>query len=232
MGLPKQQYSVFALEIPSTKTKVRYRGFTVKEEKILLLAKEEKELDVMINAVREIITSCIQDNINFDTLTAFDIEYIITQIRARSVGEVVELSMQCDKDENHSRIPLNIDLTKINVTFPEGHSKTIPLFDNVGIEMRYPALNELPTLEKLSGIDLIAFCINSIYTDEEIFDAKDQTKEEINAFLESLTKTQFDKINETFFNTMPHYTHEVTYTCRDCGTVHHKVIKGLANFFD
>ena len=128
-------------------------------------------------------------------------------------------------------IPVRINLDQIEVTKPEGHSKNIHLFDDVGVIMKYPSLKDLENFEKADGLEAIMACMDQIYTQDEMFEVKDQTKEEILEFLESLTEKQIQKIEEQFFKTMPVFKYEMDYVCSECGHKHHKVIKGLSNFF-
>lgn len=231
MSLPKQQLPTYTTTIPSTGKKIKFRGFTVREEKILLLAKEEEDPDAIINAIKQILTGCILDPVDVDGMTMFDIEYLITHIRAKSVGEVIELSMPCDVDPSHSKTLVGVNIGQAKVQFPEGHATTIHLYDDVHIKMKYPTLKEISSLEKASGIDAIILCIDSIYTNEEVFDAREQTKEELAEFIESLTNKQLQQIQDKFVDKMPTFEHEFTYKCKTCGHEHVKIIKGMSNFF-
>lgn len=231
MGLPKPQLPIFELTVPSTKQKVKFRQFTVREEKALVQAQQLDDIVVITNAVRAIIESCCTGLKDTGTLTLFDVEYILTRIRAKSVGESIDLNMACDADPSHDRIPVRIMLEKIEVEFPEGHSKKIDLYDDVGVMMKYPDLDNVAEFDGLDGFDAIVMCIDYIYTSQEVYHAKDQTKEELVEFLNDLTKKQVNKIDELFFNKMPVYQHEISYTCRQCGHEHKKTIKGLSNFF-
>lgn len=231
MALPKPQLPIFSLEVPSTKEKVSFRQFTIREEKVLLQAKAHDEIGVMKNAIKQIISSCVTGISNIDDLTLFDVEYILTKIRSKSVGEIVDLSMPCDVDETHEKSFVRINLDTIKVQIPEGHSKTVPLYDDVGVTMRYPSIDDVESIEGLSEFDAIILCLDYIYTSEEVFLAKDQTKQEITDFLESLTQNQIQKIDDVFFSKMPEYKHEFEYVCPTCNHKHSKVIKGLTNFF-
>ena len=231
MALPKQQLPIFSTVIPSTKQKIKFRGFTVKEEKSLLLAQESEDPDTIVNAVNEILSACIQDKIDVLNLATFDIEYLMTHIRAKSVGETVKLRMPCDVNPDHKRTNIEIDISKIEVRIPEGHSKVIKLYDDVGVTMKYPTIHTILEVEKATGLEVIAMCMENIFTSEEVFPAEEQTKEELMYFLEGLTKAQVEKIENEFFEKMPSFEFEFEYKCQDCGAEHKKIIKGLANFF-
>lgn len=231
MTLPKQVLPIFTLKIPSTGKTVKFRQFTVREEKTMIQAQESEDIEVITNAVKEIILACVPDIKDINELALFDVEYIITKIRAKSVGEHVDLNMICDVDENHKRTPVVIDVEKIEVTFPENHSKKIDLYDDVGIVMKYPTLKHLKNMETFSGMDAIVSCVDYIYTADEMFHSEDHGKEELIEFLNSLTVSQIEKIETKFFDTMPAYKYDMKYMCVECGHVHEKTIKGLANFF-
>lgn len=237
MALPKMNAPLYNVTVPSTKKEVKFRPFLVKEEKSLLLAQQSEDPKVMINTLKSIIENCIVDKIDIDKLAIFDYEYLFTQIRAKSVGELVELLFLCDTcDDDKAKTQVNLDISKFEVEFPEGHDTKIPLFDDVGIIMKNPSLDTLDKLEKIkdgdidSIFDVVAECIESVYTTEEVFNTKDQTKQEVIDFLENLTQEQFKKI-EGFFLTMPKLRQTVEYDCPVCNKHHVKTMEGLASFF-
>jgi hypothetical protein len=237
MALPKMNAPLYNVTIPSTKKEVKFRPFLVKEEKSLLLAQQSEDPKVMINTLKSVIENCIVDNVDVDKLATFDYEYLFTQIRAKSVGEIVELLFLCDTcDDDKAKAQVNLDISKFQVEFPEGHDNKISLFDDVGIVMKNPTLDTLDKLEKIkegdvdSIFDVVADCMESVYTTEEVFNTKDQTKQEVIDFLENLTQEQFKKI-ESFFLTMPKLQQIVEYDCPVCNKHHVKMMEGLASFF-
>lgn len=238
MALPIQSTPVYTLTIPSTKQEVKYRPFLVKEEKALMVAQQSENQTVMLDTLKEVLKNCIKTPVNIDEFAMFDFEYIFSQIRAKSVGENVELIVRCDvcpDDEEKARVKLTFDLTKLEVEFPEGHSKKIPLFGDVGIVMKYPSLNMVDKLQGLTAdaktvFDVIISCVDYIYDSEEVHYAKDTSKEELMEFFENLTQDQFKKVQE-FFETMPKLSKHVSYDCPVCGHHHDKVVEGLNSFF-
>lgn len=237
MALPMANTPRYKLTIPSSGKSVTYRPFLVKEEKALLIAQQSEDPDTMISTLKSVIESCITDTIKTSDLSIFDIEYIFTQLRAKSVGEIVSLVLKCDDctDEKAS-VQYDIDLTKLKVNIPEGHQKTIPLFGNVGVIMKYPSLDIIKKLENLSGgdaesiFDIIASCIDSVYDSEQVFSTKDHRPEEIRQFIDNLTQEQFTKLQQ-FFETMPKLEQQVKYKCPLCNKEHDKLIRGLDSFF-
>lgn len=229
--LPKQSLPIFELVVPSTKKKVKFRPFTVREEKVLLQALEVGDENVMLNAGIGVISACVPDIGDVNKLTLFDAEYILTAIRTKSVEESVTLDMPCDESEEHQKSRIMINLDALNVVYPEGHQTNIPLYDDVGIVMKYPTIGDIVELDKLSGVELVSACIDYIYTKDEIFKSEEQTAEELADFIDNLTKPQFAKIEDLFFKRMPYFEINVDYTCRDCGKKHQKHFRGFSSFF-
>lgn len=237
MALPLTNTPIYTLTIPSTEKTVRYRPFLVKEEKALLVAQQSEDPIVMLDTLKNIVRSCIQDNVDVDELATFDLEYIFTQLRARSVGEVAELIFYCDTcQDDNAKVKIAFDLTKLKVEKNPDHTNNIKLFNDVGLMMKYPSIDMINTLQKINAGDVnqifevVISCIDSIYNSSEIFHAKEQTHDELMQFLENLTSEQFSKIQQ-FFETMPKLRQEVEYTCPVCGKHHKKYLEGINNFF-
>lgn len=237
MSLPLSNTPIYNLTIPSTEKNVRYRPFLVKEEKALLVAQQSEDAVVMLDTLKNIIKSCIKDEVDVDSLATFDLEYIFTQLRAKSVGEVVELIFSCDTcTDEKARVKIAFDLTKLKVEKDPSHNKNIPLFNDVGVIMKYPSIELINKLQAVtdSNIDqifeVVIDCIESIYTSDEVYHANEQTKAELMEFLENLTSEQFAKIQK-FFETMPKIRQDVEYTCPVCGKHHSKYLEGINSFF-
>lgn len=240
MALPIQTTPTYNLVIPSTEKKVRFRPFLIKEEKALLIAQQSEDPAIMIDTLKTIIGGCITDPIDVESLATFDLEYIFTQIRAKSVGETVELLVGCDTDHGEqndkARVKVIIDLSTIKVEKSESHTNKIKLFGDVGVVMKYPTLdvirsfNDLETEDIEAVFSVIADSIDFIYQGDEVFYAKETPREEIIQFLNNLTTDQFKDI-QTFFQTMPRIRKEIEYKCPLCGKEHKKVLEGLQSFF-
>ena len=237
MALPINSTPLFSLTIPSTEKLVQYRPFLIKEEKALMIAQQSEDPRVMMNTLKQVIEGCVKGGIDANSLATFDIEYIFTQMRAKSVGEVIDLNLKCDVCTDEKAVaPVRIDLTELKVIKPEGHSTKIKLFDNVGVILKYPSLETILKFETANTgnidqlFDIVVECIDCIYNDEEVFYAKDQTKNDLIDFLNNLTSDQFVKI-QTFFETMPKLKKEIDYSCPVCGKEHNKVLEGISSFF-
>jgi hypothetical protein len=232
MTLPKIVTPTYELEIPSSKEKITYRPFLVKEEKILLLAQESEKDSEMLLALKQIINNCTYEKVEVEKLPMFDLEYIFLQIRAKSVGEVVDLKLLCEDDgETYADVQVNLD--EIDVEFTEGHSNSIQLTDEVGIIMSYPQINMMD-LSSDSGTEnvfgIIKNSINQITEGETVYERADFTEKDINEFLDSLTTEHFKLIQE-FFETMPRLRHEVKFKNPKTKKQNKITLEGLNSFF-
>ena len=238
MALPMMNTPTYNLVIPSTETSVKYRPFLVKEEKALLIAQQSEDLMVMIDTLKGVVKTCVIDKIDVDKLATFDLEYMFTQIRAKSVGEVIELIFPCDNDHGEdnekARVKVSIDLTKLQVEKDSNHTNKIDLFDDVGVVMKYPTIDVMRKLDDTDSIDnifdVVAMSIDYIYQGEEIFYAKEQKHAEMLQFLNNLTSEQFVKI-QNFFDTMPRIKKQIEYICPVCQKEHKKMLEGMQSFF-
>jgi hypothetical protein len=237
MPLPTIATPTFELELPSTGKTVEYRPFLVKEEKVLLYALESENQKQITNAVKTVIKSCVQTKgIKIETLPTFDIEYLFLNIRAKSVGEEIELNLICP-DDGETEVPVTINVDDIDVRKNPDHDKQIKLDDNIMIEMKYPSLNEFvkenfdsENLDPEKSFELIASCVDKIYTEEEVWETANCTKKELMDFVEQMNSTQFRKL-EQFFVTMPKLSYTVPVKNPVTGVESEVVLEGLASFF-
>jgi len=237
MALPINSTPVYNLILPSSGKEIKFRPFLIKEEKALLLANQSEDAKVMVDSLKQVIKSCIKDDIDVEDLATFDLEYLFTQIRAKSVGEIVELYLKCDTCEDEKAVAkIEIDLTQIQVEKNPDHVNKIILFDDVGVALKYPTIDVIKRFENIDNANMdevfsiVIDCIDYIYTTTEVFHAKDQTKDELNTFLNNLSSEQFKKLQD-FFETMPRLKHAIDYKCPVCNKEHHKVLEGLQSFF-
>lgn len=236
MALPKLNVPKYKLKLPSDGRTVNYRPFLVKEEKILLLATETGEQSDIVVAIKNIIKDCT-DIKDVESLATFDIEYVFLQIRTKSVGESVDISITCP-DDNETTVAVSIPLDDIKVVKDRKHKSEIKLSDEIIITMGYPNLESFVSMnfadEGESGIDQVfqmaVSCMKTIADAEQVYDCADSTKQELLEFLEQLNSAQFVKIQE-FFETMPKLTHTVKVTNPNTGVESEVVLEGLASFF-
>ena len=238
MPLPKFTTPTYELELPSTGKTVKYRPFLVKEEKVLVIALESEDNKQITNAIKAVLKSCVQTKgVRVETLPTFDIEYLFLNIRGKSVGEQLEVNFVCP-DDNETQVPVFINLDDIEVEKSEEHSNKIKLDSNLMMEMKYPSLEQFiksnfdfnDENQMDQSFQLIASCIDKIYSDEEVWATADCTKKEVNEFLESMNSSQFKEI-EKFFETMPKLKHDIKVTNPKTGVESDVVLEGLASFF-
>lgn len=238
MALPVINTPTYQTVVPSTDEKIKYRPFLVKEEKALLIAQQSEDLVTMVDTLKSVIKSCTFGKLDVDTLAIFDLEFLFTQIRSKSVGETISLLFGCDNcgDDPKAKVKITIDLSTLKVDKPEGHQKNIQLFDDVGVIMKYPTIDVFKDFQDLSTDDvesifkIVCKSIECIYTGEEVYYAKEQKPEDMEEFVNNLTQDQFAKLQQ-FFETMPKLRHGVKYKCPVCGTEHEKSVEGLDAFF-
>ena len=236
MALPTMDFPIYDLEVPSTKKKIKFRPFLVKEEKVLLMALESNDDTNIRNAVHDLLKNCITSRIKLENLAIFDLEYIFLNIRAVSVGEIVEINVTCRDDET-TQVRYNLNLTDVNVTFPEGHSNKIMLTDNLGVIMRYPSFNRFvedqfanKEVTEDTVLEIIAESIDQIFQGDDVFDESTTSPKEFKEFVESLTNAQLEKIQK-FFETSPKLEHAFKVTNPKTNVESEYVMSGLASFF-
>lgn len=230
----------YTMVVPSTGASVKYRPFLVKEEKALLIAQQSEDPVTMIETLKNVIKSCVQDKLDVERLATFDLEYLFLQIRGKSVGETIELVFPCDtdhgEDNEKARVEISIDINSIQVERSTEHTNKFPLFNDVGVVMKYPTIEILKKLEGLDETDLdkvfeiMAYSIDYIYDGEQIYYAAEQKHEELIQFINNLSSDQFVKL-QGFFESMPKLRKEIEFDCPVCGKHHKKVLEGIQSFF-
>ena len=234
MTLPLINTPTYELVVPSTKEKLTYRPFLVKEEKILLLAMEEEEDTQLNKALKQVVHNCTFQKVDVAKLPLFDLEYIFLRIRAKSVGEVAKLQVLCE-DDGETYVPIEVDLETIEVEFQEDHSTTIELTDEIGIEMGYPTFEFLnfkaDQTEVNQLFDIIGSSIERVYEGETVYEKADFSKKDLKVFLESLTSEQFLRVQK-FFETMPRLRHKLEVTNPKTKKVNEITLEGLQAFFE
>ena len=237
MPLPKISTPTYELVIPSTKKKIKYRPFLVKEEKVLIIAMESENTTTIANAVKEVISNCVLTRgVKVNELATFDIEYLFLNIRGKSVGEEVEVLVTCP-DDGETKVPTVITLDEIEVQFDKDHSRDIKLDDELSMRLKYPSMDEfvksnftLNDIDVDDTFEIVMSCIEQIYNEEESWSAKDSTKKEMREFVEQLSSKQFKEV-EKFFAAMPKLSHTINITNPNTGVENEVVLEGLASFF-
>lgn len=240
MPLPKINTPTYELTLPSNGKKLKYRPFLVREEKILIMALETEDMKQITDAVLTILNGCIiTKGVKIEDLPSFDIEYLFLNVRAKSVGEKVEVNLTCP-DDNKTSVTIDIDLDSIKVKKDKNHKKIVKLDDNLSLKLKYPTMdnfinNNFESNEDVTDIKttlkLITSCIDIIYNEEESWNGSDSTEKELIEFIEQLNTKQFQAI-ENFFSTMPKLTHSVKITNPKTNVQSTVILEGLAAFFN
>ena len=236
MALPKLTTPTYELEIPSTDEKIKYRPFLVKEEKILMMALETKNESDIVQAVKDIVSSCTFNKVNLDAMPMFDVEYVFLNIRAKSVGEVSSFNVLCP-DDGKTYAKCEVNLTDVKVQVDDNHTNKIELGNGTGMIMQYPTINSfaetgIKTITAENMLEVISSCILQIYEEEgkKVYDPKDQTKKELTEFIEQLNTNQFKDV-QSFFNTMPRLKHVVKVKNPKTKKESEITLTGLNDFF-
>ena len=236
MALPKLNVPEYNLKLPSSGKSVKYRPFLVKEEKLLYLAMESGEQKDMIDAVKNILTSCTSLR-SLKDLATFDIEYLFLKIRTRSVGENVDVNITCP-DDNETQVPVSIPLDDIEIKTSPEHKREIKLSDDIIITMGYPSFDMFVKLNLVGddpGVDQVfemaAACVETIADSEQVYDCKDSSKKELLAFFDDMNSGQFKKI-QTFFETMPKLSHTIKVMNPNTNVENEVTLEGLSSFFE
>ena len=240
MPLPTIDTPTYELKLPSSSKKIKYRPFLVREEKILILALESKNESEITNAVTDVLKKCILTRgVDVDSLPTFDIEYIFLNIRAKSIGEDIKMTVTCP-DDGQTQVPVTVYVDEIKVVKPKDHKTDIVLDKKLTVRMKYPSINQF--VENNFDVDddpesvvdktfqVVADCIDTVYTEEDAWEAKDYSSSERLQFVEQLNSKQYKEV-ENFFSTMPKLSHTIEVVnpnTKEKGSV---VLEGLADFF-
>lgn len=232
MALPKIDLPLYQCELPSTGKKIKYRPFTVKEEKILLTAQESKESAQIILAIKQILNNCLQD-VDVSQLSVFDIEYILIQLRSRSVDNMTEFEVT--DPETGEKVKLELNLSDVKVSRHKDHDNKIKISEEYTLFLRYPTIDQFEALmdkeEQTAedSYDMLISCLDKLASKDEVYKFSDFSKKEVNEFAESLHSDTIKSI-KTFFDTMPKVRHEIPYT-NSKGNKKTFVLEGTQTFF-
>jgi hypothetical protein len=239
MPLPKINTPTYELVLPSNGKKIKYRPFLVREEKILIMAMESEDMKQITDAIVQILSDCIiTKDVKVESLATFDIEYLFLNVRAKSVGESVEVNITCP-DDGETQVEMSIDIDSIKVQKNKEHKNIIQLDENLSMKLKYPSLeqfveNNFETAQANSEVGqslaMITSCVEMIYNAEESWEASDYSKKELDEFIEQLNTKQFQQI-EKFFTTMPKLSHTINVKNPNTGVESEVVLEGLASFF-
>ena len=242
--LPKIDVPVFSINLLSTGKEIKFRPFTVKEEKLFLMANESSDLKTVVDTTKQVLNNCIISEVDVDKLPVFDIEYLFLNIRARSVSEVVNLNYKCNneiKNENDEgthkcghTVQIDVNILDIKPKSDKKQDNKIQITDKVGIVMKYPTFDTIKKYDGQNESDIImrltADCVDYVYDDDQLYYAKDTPEEELIDFIESMQSKDLAKIKE-FFDNMPKISKDLDFKCNKCGYEEKITVEGLESFF-
>lgn len=234
MALPKiNNVPKYTLIVPSTKKQITYRPFFVKEQKVLLIALESRDENQILKATTDMIAACVDENINVTKMPTFDVEYIFTQIRSKSVGETTKIDLSCTSCNEYTEVEISLDQIKIDI--PDKNNE-IKLNDTYTVVMKYPSYTDIVKIKSKRGTitstmyESVLLSLDKLKTPDEIISFAEETEEEINNFLESLTSEQFKQLVK-FVDSTPTLKHDIKFTCSKCKAANKRTLKGLQDFF-
>ena len=233
MALPIQSAPTFFCELPSDGTEVKFRPFLVKEQRNLLLAKEDPSPKEVLQSVKNLVEVCTFGKVNTTTIPMFDLEFLFLQIRSKSVGETVKINIPCQKDSNHPSTEVIVNVAEVVVDKSSMVNSTIMISDTIGVVMRYPTIDDSEILGDNTDDNLFQMmirCMVRIFDNEEVYEMAETPDSDITEFLDSLTMGQLDKVGE-FFIGVPQLSHKIEYKCSECEEPQTTVLRGLDTFF-
>ena len=241
--LPKLDIPTYTVKLISSGKTIRYRPFLVKEQKLFLMASEADDAKETINTIRQVLKNCILDEIDVDNLPTFDLEYLFMHLRARSVEEVVELKYKCNNEVDNEEgvkvkcngsVSFKLNILEVEPTINPEHTNKIQLTENLGICLKYPTFEMIQKYDTINEEEvmtsILVDCVDYIYDKDQIYHAKDSTKEELEEFIDNLQQKDLEKIKK-FFDTMPEIKKDVHFKCPKCAYEEDITIKGLQSFF-
>lgn len=239
MALPKIEVPVFNLTLPYSEKKIKYRPFTVKEEKILLFGQQSRDPTQIAEGVKQVVQNCVMNGVDITDLPSFEVDYLFLKLRAVSVNNIVQLKIKDEEEDKYYDV--EVDLDQVELSKDDDHPGSFRLNDEYTVKLCYPSFKsieavtanqnaEVADLGKIT-FDLISETIESIFNDDgsEVYFLKDNTKEERDEFLESLTSKNFQDIQK-FLGAVPQIRHTISYEKED-GTVVERELRGLFDFF-
>ena len=242
--LPKIDVPIYETTLISNGMKIKFRPFLVKEQKLFLMASQSDDTKDMIDAIKQVIRNCVLDDIDVDTLPTFDLENLFIQLRARSVNEVVNLNYNCnnlvegangEKKACGNLVSFDINLLELEAEKNPKHTNKISITENVGIVLKYPTFNMMEKIDMENNdlsqvLDIIISCIDYIYDENNLYYAKDSTKEQLTEFIENLKQSDLEKVQD-FFTTLPKLKKDLHFHCDKCGYDEDITVEGIQNFF-
>ena len=234
MALPKLKNATYELMLPSTGAPVHYRPFLVKEQKLLMMAQESEDPKELEAAFSQILVDCVEEISEPDQMPMFDVEYVFLKIRGKSAGEVVNLRILCE-DDNETYAEIEVNLEDVNVQMTKDHTNVVELNNDVKLFMKYPCLGDLQGYDEMGEIKslfaMVRRCVHEIHDGEQIYHRIDMQDNELDDFIDSMSTQNLESLGK-FFETMPKLKHVVEVENPKTKVLNEFTIEGLQNFFE
>jgi hypothetical protein len=235
MGLPIQSAPTYTCVLPSDGTEVKFRPFLVKEQKVLILARESEDTVQSLSAVKDLIHAVTYEKVNADELAMIDLEYLFLKVRSVSIGETIELSLTCRDQECNGSEKVRINLDEIEASGEQPTTNTVMINDTVGIEVRTPLVKDIKLTNQNQadadvGLDVVKNSITSIFDEEQVYDKSDMSKSDLDDFIDSLTYKQLELLGD-WFDDLPKLSHTAEWKCNVCERENKRVLEGINSFF-
>lgn len=234
MSIPLIKVPRYQMTLPFTGEVVNYRPFLVKEEKLLVMAKDSGDKAMILRTVGDIVRDCTDGKVDIDTSPMFDVQFAFLSIRGKSVGEEIEYFLVCANCA--LKTPSLTKVSDFQLVQDAGHNNIVTIDEETCLTMKYPTFAHFNVLfgetEEENGVvdSIVAECVDSMVTKEEVIKITKDNVEDLQAFIDGLLPTQYDRI-EKFFDTMPIFQCVKEYQCDKCGTNNVVTIGGISNFF-
>lgn len=237
MALPRIDHAVFKTTVPSTGKEIRYRGYTVKEEKLLLMAKESKNATFVVDTFIQVLQNCVVDGTNVSDLASFDIEHMLIRLREISVGETMnmQVKIECDDPKCDNIGHASIKLKNIKLSGSPPPKPKLKLSDQLMVTFKYPSMITIKQIAEFDtvsdrAIAMVASCVDQIVQGEEVYNSKDYSQKELMQWVEGFDSEQFNVISE-FMNNLPTLKHSAEFQCNKCKKKEKVDIEGFDHFF-
>ena len=240
MALPKIDTPVYDLELPLSKKKIRFRPFLVKEQRNLLMAMESDDKETIERNIRQVLHNCtLTEGLDIDRLPIIDVEFYFLNLRARSIGEIVQSKYRCENVVEEKTcgnlMTAELNILEIHPDMTNVVNDVIQINNAISVKLKYPEFSVLERANKFESItdmafDMIAESVEYIFDGEQYYYASESEPDEIIEFIESLSQEQFSKI-ENFFNNLPKLNKKIEMNCKKCNFHHTIEVEGLDSFF-
>lgn len=222
----------YTMTLPVAKTTHKFRPFVVKEEKVLLLAMQSKDVNQINDAMRTVIHTCTNGSVDTRKVCSADAEYAFLQIRSKSVGEEVKPLLTCSKCKKSTSVKIKLDQITVSPVEKEKVDPVVQISDSISLAMRYPSIHDInyDQSEVEMAFAIAKSCVESVVVNDKVYEAKDIDPKQLSDFMDNMLPEQFAKIID-FIQTTPELHYKFKYKCPECGAEVSAELKTVSDFF-